>query len=128
MVHLATPGTAHAEESGGMESPGLFALGFIFSGIGATGLGVGGYFFNEGSGACDGISRSSVPSTAQVEQCRTGVIQQVGGGVGMATGGIFLLAGIPLMIVGALPEDDAPPAPRYGFRVEPTGAQFEMTF
>ncbi len=110
-----------------MESPGLFALGFIFTSIGGAGLGVGGYFFNEGSGACDGISRDSLPTTAQVDACRTGVIQQVGGGVGLATGGIFVLAGLPLLIVGAQPEDDHP-APQYGFRAQPNGASFEMTF
>lgn len=109
-----------------MQSPGLFGVGLVFTGIGVAGLGVGGYFFSQGSGACDGLSLDSLPSASAVDTCRTGITQQVGGVLGMVTGGVFVIAGIPMIAVGATPDD--PPAPRIGFAIQPTGATFDMTF
>ena len=107
-----------------MQSPGLFGVGLLFSGIGVAGLGVGGYFFGQGSGACDGLSASSLPTASAVETCRTGVIQQVGGVLGMVGGGIFVIAGVPMIPVGATP-DGGPPPPRIGGSTQPTGAAFQ---
>ncbi len=128
VVQVTSLPEAHAEEEGGgMQSPGLFGVGLLFSGIGVAGLGVGGYFFGQGSGACDGLSTSSLPTASAVETCRAGVIQQVGGVLGMVGGGIFVIAGVPMIAVGATPEDD-PPAPRIGLSIQPTGATFQMEF
>lgn len=130
VVSVITPRAVLAQEdSGGMESPGIFALGLVFSGIGIGGLAAGGYFFNEGEGACDNISTTSIPSAAQIDTCKTGFIQQVGGAAGMVSGGIFLIAGIPMIVVGATPED-APrqPPPRYTFQAGPSGGDFSMSF
>ncbi len=109
-----------------MQSPGLFGAGLFFGALGIGGLAAGGYFYSAGSGACDGISMSSIPSAAQVDTCKTGIVQQVGGIAGMVTGGVFLIAGIPMIAVGATPED--PPPARVGVHIGPTGGTFDVTF
>lgn len=125
---LSLPTLAHADESGGMESPGLFGAGVFFTSAGIAGLATGGYFFSKGSGACDDISRSSIPSEDQVLGCRDGVIQQVGGVVGMVTGGAFVLAGLPMMIVGGTSADDEPAPRRVTVSVGPTSGQLSISF
>ena len=110
-----------------MRSPATFALGIVFTAFGAVGLGVGYHFFNQGSGTCDGISTTAIPTPAQLETCQTGVIQQAGGVVGMVMGGAFLLAGIPMTIAGALPEDE-PEKARYSVQVGPTGGALKVEF
>lgn len=92
----------------GMRSPFALGMGIFLSGAGTAGLAVGGYFFNAGSGSCDGISRDALPSESQVDACVGGVNSQAAGIIGLVTGGAFLAAGIPLIIAGALPEDEAP--------------------
>ncbi len=113
-----------------MESPGVFAAGLLFSGIGIGGLAAGGYFFSQGEGACDNISLSQIPTMAQIESCKTGFIQQVGGGAAMVSGAVFLVAGIPMIVVGATPEDrpEAPPPQRFSVQAGPTGGSVHMSF
>ena len=127
LLILAAPRAAQAQEQGGgMKLPGLFAAGLLFSGIGVGGVATGGYFFSEGAGACDGISRDQAPTPAQAEACQKGVIQQLGGVTGLVTGGIFVVAGIPMMAVGASPEDEPPPS--VSVRLGPKGGTFTYTF
>lgn len=108
-----------------MNSPGLFGAGLFMSGAGAVGLGVGGYFFSNGSGACDGVSTASLPSSAQIDTCRSGIIEQVGGTVGMVAGGAFLLVGVPMMIVGGTSNDDVP---QVSVTLGPSRASLSLSF
>jgi hypothetical protein len=124
------PVLAQEDTGGGMRSPGIFATGLLFSGIGIAGLSAGGYFFSQGEGACDNISTTQIPTMAQIETCKTGFIQQVGGGAAMVSGAVFLIAGIPMIIVGATPEDRPEPAPppRFSVQAGPTGGAMHMSF
>lgn len=132
LLSLVAPREALAQEDsgGGMQSPGIFATGLLFSGIGIAGLSAGGYFFSQGEGACDNISLSQIPTMAQIDTCKTGFIQQVGGGAAMVSGAVFLIAGIPMIIVGATPEDRPAPAPppRFSVQAGPTGGSVRMSF
>lgn len=122
---VASPSTS----GGGMNSPGAFGVGIVLTSAGAVGLGVGGWLFSKGSGACDSITGESIPSDAEVDACRSGVTNQVAGVLSMVAGGAFALAGIPLIISGAIPADsDAEPAPRIAVRVAPTSASLEISF
>ncbi len=115
------------EPSAGMSSPGAFGFGIVLSLFGVGGLGAGGYFFHAGGGACDGIDGSSVPSQAQIDACTTGTIEQVGGVVGLVAGGAFSIAGISLVIAGAIP-GDPPTRPRMSFDVGPDRAGVRISF
>lgn len=132
LLSLAQPREALAQEDsgGGMQSPGLFAAGLLFSGIGISGLAAGGYFFGQGQGACDNISMSRIPTAAEIDTCKTGFIQQVGGGAAMVSGAVFLIAGIPMIAVGATPEDrpEPLPPPRFSVQAGPTGGSVRMSF
>lgn len=136
-------GTAHADEpigvaadggvanadAGGMSSPALFGTGIVMSGAGVAGLATGAYLFTQGAGSCDGISRASMPSDAQIEGCMGGVGQQIGGVIAMVTGGALLLGGIPVLAVGASPADDAAPASTQAvITVSPAGAALSVRF
>jgi len=114
------------EPSAGMSSPGAFGFGIVLSLFGAGGLGAGGYFFNAGGGACDGIDGSSVPTQSQIDACTTGTIEQVGGVVGLVAGGAFSIAGISLVIAGAIPGD--PVRSRLSFDVGPDRAGVRISF
>ncbi len=123
-VREAQAQTAPAPQRG-MRSPFALGMGIFLSGAGTAGLAVGGYFFNAGSGSCEGISRDSVPSESQVDACVGGVNSQAAGIIGLVTGGAFLAAGIPLIIAGALPEDEAP---RVSLKVGPTNGSLVVSF
>lgn len=114
------------EPSAGMSSPGAFGFGIVLSLFGAGGLGAGGYFFNAGSGACDGIDGTTVPSQTQIDACTTGTIEQVGGVVGLVAGGAFAIAGVSLVIAGAIPGD--PVRSRVSFDVGPDRADVRISF
>ncbi len=95
---------------GGMQSPAAFAAGVFLSSAGTAGLIAGAYLFTSVDDACAGLDRGSIPSQSQVDACRGEVNSQIGGVVSMVTGGAFLLAGIPVLALGASPSDDAPTA------------------
>lgn len=123
------PAQAPEASAGGMNSPGAFGVGVVLTGVGAAGLGIGGWLFSKGSGACDSISRESIPSDAEIDACTSGVTNQVAGVLSMVAGGAFALAGIPLIITGAIPADsEEQPAPRIGLYVAPTSARLEVEF
>jgi hypothetical protein len=126
ILAVCVPRIASADEGGGMRSPGLFGAGLFMTGAGAVGLGVGAHFFSQGSGACDGISETTIPTVADLEGCKTGVIEQVGGAVGMITGGAFVLIGVPLMIVGGTSDD--PEAPQVAVSIGPSRASLSLSF
>jgi len=134
MVLVGASGEARAQDDEGMRSPAALGLGIALSSVGSAGLALGGYLFSSGSGSCDGISRSQIPTEAQIDGCRSGVNQQVGGVVSMVSGGAFLLAGIPLMIVGGTSSSDdssaakANDVPSVIFNVQPTGGQLTVSF
>ena len=96
--------------SSGMQSPAVFGTGLFLSSVGVAGIATGAYFFNGGHAACDAIDRSAMPSDAQIAACTTAVNKQVGGIIGLATGGAFFLAGIPAIVVGASSSSAAPRA------------------
>jgi hypothetical protein len=129
-----------APVSGGPQSPGLIVLGSFMSLAGAGGLIAGGYLFGQDTAACDALlaaaeaasaadsaadSASSIPSDADIAACQGEVNQKVGGTIAMISGGAFLLAGLPLLIVGATPED---PSPAVSFTVTTTSAALEVKF
>ena len=66
---------AEETDTGGMRSPAMFATGVVMGSAG-SGLIAGAYLFTEGAGSCDGVSRDSVPSDAQVDGCMAGIGQQ----------------------------------------------------
>ncbi|NUP11983.1 MAG: hypothetical protein HOW73_38545 [Polyangiaceae bacterium] len=118
---------AHAEDGGGMQSPFAFGLGLFLTGVGTAGLAVGGHLFTAGDDACEGLSPNAIPTLAQIDTCIEGTNQQVGGIVAMVTGGAFVIAGLPVMILGALPAD-RPESAKVIVHLQPTGGAFELKF
>lgn len=119
---------ASRDDAGGMQSPAMFATGVVMGSAGGAGLIAGAYLFAEGAGSCDGVSRASVPSDAQVDGCMAGLGQQIGGVVALITGGALFLGGIPVLAVGATPRDDAPRPASALVRVAPGGASLTVSF
>lgn len=119
---------AEETETGGMRSPAMFATGVVMGSAGSAGLIAGAYLFIEGAGSCDGVSRDSVPSDAQVDGCMAGVGQQIGGVVALITGGALFLGGIPVLAVGASPRDDGPKAASALVKLAPGGASLTVSF
>ena len=115
-------------EGGGMQSPAMFATGVVMGSAGSAGLIAGAYLFTEGAGSCDGVSRATQPSDAQVDGCMAGLGQQVGGVIALITGGALFLGGIPVLAVGASPRDDAPRSASALVRVAPGGASLTVSF
>jgi hypothetical protein len=106
-IILASSASARADEASAQEttmrSPPALGVGIFLSSVGSAGLAAGGYLFATGAGACDQLPTDQVPTERQVDACTAGVNRQVGGVVGLVTGGAFLLGGIPLLAVGASP-------------------------
>lgn len=124
-----TEGLIDQDSGGGMNSPGAFGVGIVLTSAGAVGLGVGGWLFSKGAGACDSITGESIPSDAEIDACTSGVTNQVAGVLTMVAGGAFALAGIPLIITGAIPaEREDQPAPRIAVNVGPTNATLAIEF
>ena len=126
--------------SGGPQSPGLIVFGSFMSLVGVGGLAAGGYFFGQDTAACDALlaaaeaasaaetaadSAASIPSDADIAACQGEVNQKVGGTIALISGGAFLLAGLPLLIVGATPDD---PAPAVSFSVTTSSAALQVKF
>jgi hypothetical protein len=125
-----------AVESGGPTSPGLIVAGVFMMLAGSGGLIAGGYLFGGGTDNCDALlsaaetasptaDTSSIPDDTTIAACQAEVTRKVAGTVSMISGGAFLLAGLPLLIVGATPED-APT--QVSFKVGPTGGGLEVRF
>jgi hypothetical protein len=123
-------------ESGGPTSPGLIVTGVFMMLVGSGGLIAGGYLFGGGTDNCDALlsaaesasptaDASSIPDDNTIAGCQAEVTRKVAGTVSMISGGAFLLAGLPLLIVGATPED-APT--QVSFKVGPTGGGLEVRF
>ncbi|MBL8739601.1 MAG: hypothetical protein JNK04_00860 [Myxococcales bacterium] len=132
-VVAGSPSSAFAEDEpesgeGGMRSPAMFATGVVMGTAGGAGLIAGAYLFTQGSGSCDGVSRDSMPTDAQVDNCMTGVGQQIGGVVALITGGALFLGGIPVLAVGASPRDGAETPASALVRVAPGGASLTVSF
>jgi hypothetical protein len=119
--------SAGSDAGGGMQSPAMFGTGIVMGSAGAAGLITGAYLFTEGAGSCDGVSRDSLPSDAQVDGCMAGIGQQIGGVVALITGGALFLGGIPVLAVGASPRDDGT-RPAAMVRVAPGGASLTVSF
>lgn len=119
---------AISSEGGGMRSPAMFGTGVVMGTAGAAGLITGAYLFTEGAGSCDGVSRDSVPTDAQVDGCMAGVGQQIGGVVSLITGGALFLGGIPVLAVGASPRDDGSTSASAAVKVVPGGASLTVSF
>lgn len=117
------------ETSPGMQSPAAFGIGLVFSGIGAAGIATGGWLFASAGDPCGEIDRDSVPSDQAIGACQTGVNQKVGGVIAMVTGGAFLLGGIPLIAVGATPEDEkGAKTARVRLELAPTSGSLHVDF
>ena len=134
-LDVSAPLASAAPTGAGMQSPAAFGVGVFLSSVGAAGIATGAYLFSGGHAACDALDSSSIPSDAQVDACTGQVIRQVGGVVGLVTGGAFFIAGIPVMAVGASsarPNDQARDepnvAPRAALLVSPTHVDFVVTF
>lgn len=131
LLVAAAPRDALAQDastsSGGMQSPFAFALGLVLTGAGGAGLAVGGHLYSLGTDACDAIPRDRVPTDQQIDDCMASANNQVAGIVSMVTGGAFVLGGIPLVIAGAIPEDEAP-KPSVVLDLQPTGARLTVEF
>lgn len=125
LLLLASSGTARAD---GMQSPGAFATGVGLSSLGVAGLAIGGTMFSSGAGACDALPRDAMPSDTQIDACRAGVNQQVGGVIGLVTGGAFLLGGLPLLVVGAVPAGDDAGRAAVQVGVTPTSVELSLSF
>lgn len=130
------PPPAPVVESGGPTSPGLIVAGVFMMLAGGGGLIAGGFLFGGGTDNCDALIRaaenasptadaSSLPNDNPIAACQAEVTRKVAGTVSMISGGAFLLAGLPLLIVGATPED-APT--QVSFKVGPTGGGLEVRF
>jgi hypothetical protein len=130
------PPPAPVVESAGPTSPGLIVTGVFMMLAGGGGLIAGGYLFGGGTDNCDALLRaaetasptadaSSLPDDNTIAACQAEVTRKVAGTVSMISGGAFLLAGLPLLIVGATPED-APT--QVSFKVGPTGGGLEVRF
>ncbi|NUO50096.1 MAG: hypothetical protein HOV80_14670 [Polyangiaceae bacterium] len=117
------------ETSPGMQSPAAFGIGIFLSGVGAAGVATGGWLFASAGDPCGEIDRDSVPSDREISACQTGVNQKVGGVIAMVTGGAFLLGGIPLIAVGATPEDEkSSNTARVRLELAPTSGSLRVDF
>ncbi len=125
-TRVALAEEAEASTGGGMQSPAMFATGVVMGSAGAAGLVAGAYLFTQGAGSCDGVSRDSIPSDAQVDGCMSGIGQQVGGVVALITGGALFLGGIPVLAVGVSPKSDEPATAVV--TVAPNGAALTVAF
>jgi hypothetical protein len=123
-------------ESGGPTSPGLIVTGVFMMLVGSGGLIAGGYLFGGGTDNCDALlsaaetasptaDTSSIPDDTTIAACQAEVTRKVAGTVSMISGGAFFLAGLPLLIVGATPED-APT--QVSFKIGPTSGGLEVRF
>ena len=124
---LVASSPSRADEGGGMQSPAAFGIGLFLSGLGAAGLATGGYFFASSGEGCANLDRDRVPTEGEIAGCRSDVNQRVGGVIGLVAGGAFLLGGVPLIVVGATPEDERP-SPRVTFDVGPTSGRLRVEF
>jgi hypothetical protein len=128
LVGLLAASPARADDDGGgMQSPAAFGIGLFLSGVGAAGLATGGYLFASAGDPCGEISRERVPTSGEIADCQTGVNKKVGGVIAMVTGGAFFLGGIPLIAVGATPEDEQPKT-RATLDIGPTSGRFRLEF
>lgn len=129
-VAVAEENESASGDAGGMRSPAMFGTGIVMGSAGTAGLIAGAYLFTEGAGACDGVSRDSLPTDAQVDGCMAGVGQQIGGVVALITGGALFLGGIPVLAVGASPRDgeSSSTAARAVLKVTPGGAALTVAF
>lgn len=127
LLVLAISTTEARADDGGMRSPFAFGLGLFLAGVGGAGLGVGAHFYMDGKEPCDALPREGFPSMQQIDDCISGANRQVAGVVSMVAGGAFVLAGIPLIIVGAVPAGDSD-RPRLVVQAEPGGGRLRVDF
>lgn len=136
-VEVAAPQTAPVEvdtSSGGPKSPALIVAGLFMSAGGIGGLIAGGALLGGESGACSSLESAAaaasagtptaIPTDDDISACQAEVNRTVAGGIALVTGGAFVLAGLPLVIVGALPEEDV----QVSFEVQPTGGSLRIAF
>ncbi len=142
-----SPAVASAQEvaepvtessGGGPRSPALIVTGLFMSAGGIGGLIAGGVLIGGSDGACSNLqdmasaasnpksdaAAAELPTDSEISACQAEVNRTVAGGIAIATGGAFVLAGLPLLIVGAMPSDDV----EVSFQVKPTGASFTLEF
>jgi hypothetical protein len=110
-----------------MRSPAVFGVGLSLTGLGIGGVIAGGALLSSGMDACDGISRDEVPKRSQIDACQSGVNEQLGGVVGLVTGGAFLLGGLPLIFVGAS-STEVEPQPVVDVSVGPLSGSLRVRF
>lgn len=137
-VEVAAPQAAPSVEvdtsSGGPKSPALIVAGLFMSAGGIGGLIAGGALLGGESGACSSLESAAaaasagtptaIPTDDDISACQAEVNRTVAGGIALVTGGAFVLAGLPLVIVGAVPEEDV----QVSFEVQPTGGSLRIAF
>ncbi len=120
---------AQAEEPATeLQSPAALGIGIFLSSVGTAGLITGGYFFANAGNPCGGLSREREPTNAEVSACQTSVNAKMGGVIGMVAGSAFFVGGIPLIAVGAAPDDDEPARARLRLDVAPGGGTLTVAF
>lgn len=141
-----SPSLASAQEvaevaepsGGGPRSPALLVTGLIMTSGGIGGLIAGGVLISGSDGACANLQEmaaaasnpksdaasADLPTDGEISACQAEVNRTVAGGIAIVTGGAFVLAGLPLLIVGATPSDDV----EVSLQVRPTGATFTLEF
>ncbi len=123
----------------GPRSPGLIVLGASMTTVGIVGLAVGGYFIGQPTPACDFLlegftlaQEDPIAAAAKYEvsdlaydDCEAELIEKGAGALSMATGAAFVLAGVPVLLVGAIPTERTI---RLGLKVYPAGAGLQGSF
>ena len=129
---------AEPSSGGGPQSPALIVTGVFMSASGIGGLIAGGVLISGSDGACSDLQALAEaasnpnsdtadllpPTEGEISACQAEVNRTVAGGIALVTGGAFVLAGLPLLIVGATPSDDV----AVSFEVKPMGATFSLEF
>jgi hypothetical protein len=123
----------------GPRSTGLIVLGASMTTVGIVGLAVGGYFIGQDTPACDFLldgftlaQEDPIAAAAKYEvsdlaydDCEAELIEKGAGALSMATGAAFVLAGVPVLLVGAIPTERTI---KLGLKVYPAGAGLHGTF
>ena len=122
-----------------LRSNGLIVLGASMTTVGIVGLAVGGYFIGQDTPACDFLldgftlaQEDPIAAAAKYEvsdlaydDCEAELIEKGAGALSMATGAALVLAGVPVLLVGAIPTERTI---RLGLKVYPAGAGLHGTF
>jgi len=131
--------SAHAEEaadSSSMQSGAMFGFGLGMMTVGAAGIVTGAAAYTSLS-SCDDLRTKPLGdiTRADLDSCSSEPFQRVGAIVGIATGGAFFLAGVPLAIFGGVSRADERAStnpgetePTVSASIGPTGGALRVSF